>query len=139
MVAAALPRTVPTWPARSVLLDFVRSHAPDLRIRKAVLEGGRRACGARFTFRGEVVEVEAIATDTLDPDDAIVRRAAWIIYHRLGIPTHLENAKAVRLEQEIMAARLAGDATLADQLGLELVLFNEGKTGVRKMRTRFEQ
>ena len=134
-----LPRTIPTWPARSVLLTFIRAHAPDIRILKARLADGRRACGARFTFRGEAIEVEAIATDALDADDAIVRRAAWVIYHRLGIPTHIENAKAVRLQQEILAARQMGDATLADQLGLELVLFNEGKSGVVKMRTRFEQ
>jgi len=138
------PRPIPALPSRESLLAFVRAHAPDIRIRKARLEDGRRACWARFTFRGEQLDVEAVEVEGLDPDDAIVRRCAYLLYRRLGIRTWIEAQRGDALEQEIVNARARGNGELADRLGLELVLFNEGRTrpanaGPMGIRGRFER
>ena len=136
------PRTIPDWPARSVLLDFIRAHAPDLRILVRKLDDGHRACLACFTFRGEYIEVEAIEGDVLpkvgdgpyepgacaDPDDAVVRRASWVVYARLGIGRPMSSNQRTQLEKAIVDASMRGDTATADRLGLELALLNEGVT-----------
>lgn len=113
------------WPERGALLEFVRGAAPDLRIMKVRLEDGRRACGARFTFRGESFEVEAIESDGSDPDVDIVRHCAWHIYRRLGKTVALDDGKADQLRRDIVAASIRGDSALADKLGLELAMHND--------------
>lgn len=138
------PRPVPAQPSRDSLLHFVRAHAPDLTIRKKRLEDGRRACRAILTHRGEQLVVEAVEVEGLDPDDAVVRRCAYLLYRRLGIRTQLEEAQSNALEQGILLASVRGNGELADRLGLELVLFNEGRqrpADARPMavRGRFER
>lgn len=118
---------IPETPSREVLLEWARANAPDMRITKVRLEGGRRACRADFTFAGERIEVEAVESDELpDPDDAIVRRAAWVIYRRMGVTMPTDDAERERLTAQIVEASLRGDAQLADAIGRELALRNEG-------------
>ena len=134
------PKRAPVWASREVMVDFVRAHAPDLRIRKVRLEDGKRACFARFSVRGEVLEAEAIeAPDLPDPDDAIVRRCAWLIYRRLGIATRFDDGDRARLEREVLIARQRGDAEYSDKLGLELALMNESTAARVPLRTRFQR
>ena len=128
---------IPAWPSRDALLSFVRYWAPDLQIRTARLDGGLRACGARFTLRGKVVEVEAVEDGKIDVDDAIVRRVAWHIYRALGFPQQVDNAKSVRLEREVIAASLSGDDALRDRLAQELAVHNDRRTGFRAIGSRF--
>jgi hypothetical protein len=125
--------------ARSVLLEWVRAQAPDIRIKHGRLESGKLAYAARFTLRGETIEVEAVESDDLpDPADAIVRRCAWLIQRRLGLPTALDLAERRRLESAIVDAARAGQTELADKLGLELVMLNEGQTVRGRTGTKFE-
>jgi hypothetical protein len=96
-----------------------------LRIIHAKLPDGRRACGARFSFRGEVLDVEAIESGDVDPDDAIVRRCAWLLYRRIGIRLPVDTARVSELERQVIEAAMRGDTALADKLGLELALLND--------------
>lgn len=123
----ARPREIPAHPARGELLHFLRSHAPDLRIRKKLLEDGRRACRGDFTFHGEELVVEAVEAEGLDPDDAVVRRCALLLYRRLGVLMPIDARQGDALERQILTATANGNTELADRLGLELVLFNEGR------------
>lgn len=140
LAAPPAPKREPAWASRDVMIDFVRAHAPDLRIRKVRLDDGKRACFARFTLRGEVLEAEAVESpDLTDPDDAIVRRCSWLIYRRLGIATRLDDADRTRLERDVILARQRGDGEYADKLGLELALMNEGRSASVPIRTRFQR
>lgn len=137
--APKLPKRVPAAASREDLLDFVRSWSPDLRIRNVRLEDGRRACGAKFTFRGEPLLVEVIeSADYPDPDDALVRQCAWLIWRRLGLPTALEDAKRREMERAIVAASLRGDTATVEKLGLDLSLANEGIRQPPQRGPRFE-
>ena len=131
--------TIPVNPGRDDLLYWIRSIAPDHRIRKARTEDGRRGCLATFTFRGEEIKVEAIEDENTDPDDAIVRRSAAVLYQRLGIRTHVDEARTSQLEADVVKARLDGNAEQADRLALELALSNEGYSRPRKIRARWER
>lgn len=131
----AVPRNAP----REVLLEWVRANAPDLRILRVLLDDGRRACGARFTFRGEEIEVEAIEGDGVaDPDDAIVRRCAWVLYQRMGIPTEIDDAHRARTYAQIRDAQLRGDDATVDKLRHEIATANE-TGGLRTIRVKWER
>lgn len=111
--------------SRESLVQFVRACAPDVVIRKARLPDGRRACGARFTFRGEEIIVEAIESDEVkDPDDAIVRRCAWVLRRRLGMPVTSPGTYR-HLELAVLEAAQKGDTATVERLGLELAMSNE--------------
>lgn len=130
---------IPTNPPREDLLAWIRAHAPDLRIRRERLENGKHACAARMTFRGEEILVEAVESDELpDADDAIVRRCAWLIYRRLGMPVALPEVERRRREVEILQAKLRGDDATADKLARELAETNEGLSTRQPVRARFE-
>lgn len=126
--------------SRDALLVWVRSMAPDLRIRVQRLDGGRRAATADFTFRGEELNAEAVESPEFpDPDDVIVRRCAWLLRRRLGIHTGLDVSERRQLEREVIDAKVRGDDATADKLALRLVLMNEGVPASRlPVSTRFE-
>ena len=126
--------------SRDALLYFIRSWASDLRIRKARTDDGRRACYARFSLRGETIDVEAIESpDIPDPDETIVRRCAWLLYRRLGIRSRLDVGNQRKLETELLEAARSGDTATADRIGLELVVANEGLAARTPIRTGFER
>lgn len=129
----------PAQQSREQLLQFIRAHTPDLRIEKQRLDDGRRACLARFSFRGESFEVEAVEADGIVPDDEVVRRVSWLIYRRLGIRTQLDVTARDKREAAIVEATQRGDADLAARLGLELALSNEGHVSRSPVRARWER
>lgn len=126
---------------RADLLAYVRAVAPDLIIRTARLPDGRRACGARFTYNGEELIVEAVEGDDgiADPDDAIVRRCAWLIHRRRGLPVTLSQPERVRIERAIVSAAQRGDTAEADRLGLDLATTNEGRRFFAPIRAKWQR
>ena len=160
---AEFRRVVPEWVSRAQLLEFVRSHCPDLRIQvtrvyscfgkggeELALEGGRRLASATFTMRGEHLFAQAaegpypFAPDTArdlsvwvtDIDDEIVRRCAWLVYSRLGIHRTLNASERRDRERAILEASERGDTEMAAQLGRELALLNEGIATLPPLRAR---
>jgi hypothetical protein len=133
-------RQLPDNAPRAVLLEWIREWSPDLLIRRQTLDDGRRACGARFSFRGESLEVEAIQDgELLDPDDAIVRRVAWMLWRRMGLHPALSLADRRRREQDIMSAAMAGATDRADEMAAELTAANDGRvTRAPLIATQFE-
>jgi hypothetical protein len=129
---------MPAYASPDVLREWVIFNAPDLRIRKVRLEDGRRACGARFTFAGEPIEVEAVESPEVEsPDDEVVRRAAWVIHARLGTRLPLADAERESLERAIVDAAREGNADAADALGRAMAQRNE-RPRAAFVRTRFE-
>lgn len=133
------PAAVSTATSRESLLSFIRYHTSDLEIRKARTEDGRRACLARFRLRGELVEVEAVEADGVSPDDEVVRRAAWLVYRRLGIRSQLDVVARDDREQAIVRAVQQGDIALAERLSHDLVMSNEGVTRRAPIRPAWER
>lgn len=133
-----LPRPIPERPSRETLLVWVRSNAPDLRLRRARLADGRLACRADFTFGGEAIVVEAVESEGIaDASDEIVRRCAWLMYRRLGLPVKLEDDRRRQLEMAIVDAERAGQSDVAASLGRELAMANDS-SGATSIATRFE-
>ena len=130
---------VPDHIAKDAVAGFVRQNAPDVRVRKVRLPDGKRACCAIFTFQDEVIEVEAVqGTDGItDPDDAVLRRAAWVIQRRLGVAPPLHSNDRQALEDAIVSASIDGNTAAAEALGRELAMANE-RAPAASWRTRFE-
>jgi hypothetical protein len=125
---------------RAVLLQWVREWCPDLRIKRVTLADGKLAVGARFAFRGETIEVEAVESDELaDPDDAIVRRAAWLLWQRMGLRPDYPAGERRRVELQILEAARAGRTEEADRLAQQLAMSNAGMTPQGPLvKTQFE-
>jgi hypothetical protein len=99
---------------------------------------GTRACGARFTFRGLTIEAKAVESpETPDPDEAIVRRCAWLMHQAMGTRLPLPGHDRESLEKQIVELASAGQAEQADALGRQLALRNEG-VAIGPVRTHFE-
>lgn len=127
---------------RDSLEELLTVHCSDLRTRGVVLPDGRRARAARFTLLGQPFEVEAIEGEGItDADDELVRRCAWIVLRRLGLPARWGgelNSARTKAEQAIVTAAWRGDVARADQLGAELVHRNESRTVRHPLRIPWE-
>lgn len=110
--------TNPRVPCREPLLAWVREHAPDLRILRA-LDDGVRCLGARFTYAGEVHELEARG-DNADEDIAL--KCAGRLRELMMLPP-LESDRGTRvdLEQQIVAAHLAGRTEEAEAITRQML------------------
>lgn len=126
---------------REALRDFVRTHAPDLRIRTGATPDGRQARKATFTFRGNPYEVEAIEGENgcTDADHTVFEHCAWVLRKALGIRTTNDVRQRRDLESKVLAAALSGDTKRTDELGLELAMKNERRVNRTQVRTRFER
>lgn len=114
-----------TWPSRSALMHLIRSYVQDLRIRKATTTEGVEAAHATFTLRGEPLTVEAFAEADVDCVEGAIRRAAWLIWNRLGLRPRVELGERRDIEQQIVRAAMAGDGEHVDRLTRQLVQANE--------------
>lgn len=104
--------------SRESLVEWARNAAPDLRIGKALIDG-KRACFARFTYAGAAVELEALGDD---PDVQIARDVVEALRSLMHLPPLFDADKTAALEQEIVAAHLAGESALCDTLTRQLLL-----------------
>lgn len=109
-------------PTPQVLLAWLRQVVPDLRLGKALGEGGQRVCLAKFTLFGEEVELAEAGGD--EPDERLIYKVGNVVKQAMGIPTELDRAKQLQLERDVMAAAAAGQTEHADRLGRELVMRN---------------
>ena len=114
------------------MLDWVRANAPDLRLGKR-LEGEHRICYARFTFEGLVFELRAGGPDVADPDDEIVRLCETALRKAMKLKPPPGRAQGPGLEQQIVAAELAGDPGEVAALTQELM------TGRPREESRFQR
>lgn len=131
----------PHYP-RAALLEWIRGHAPDLRIAYR-LEGETRVVGARYTFRG--VEHKHFLSSGRQPDgtvvenidDAIVQHIYRVLARELALP-HVAGPSRTDRERAIVAAAARGDTQTAEALSRELATSNETETRRRhQVRTQF--
>lgn len=116
--------------SRGVLLEWLRAFAPDLRLGYALVDGQRRAF-ARFTFAGQLHELES--TD----DDAIVRDAVERIRAVLELSPLTVPARRDVEERDIVVMALRGHTDQADALGRALVMKNAAAPNALHVRTQF--
>lgn len=105
--------------SRDALIAWARHNCPDLRLGYAIVDGQRR-CFAAWTFGGLEYEREA------DDEETLAREIVTALARLMRLPVQLDRDETTALEREIVDAARSGNAAVAEQLGRELVLRNEG-------------
>ena len=102
---------------REALLDWIRANAPDLRVAHVNVDGKRESF-ARFTWAGDVYELESAAQDA---GDDVVRQAADALHIAMGRGPLFSLSVRDELTTKILQAELAGDDASVKDMTRRLV------------------